>query len=575
MNYKKLLATHLEAKLEGIDKEAIADLVEYPPNPQMGDLSMPCFKLSKQLRRSPQVIAEELASGWQEHPAVLKVEAVAGYFNVFLQPWHVASSVVNEVLQLQDRYGSQNIGQGRNIVIDFSSPNIAKTFHIGHLRSTMIGNAIYKIHEFLGYNCIGINHLGDWGTQFGKLIVAYKQWGEESTVEAEGIGELQRLYIKFHDEAEQRPELEDEARSMFVKLEQGDEDAIKLWKWFVEISLKEFEKMYELLGVTFDSYAGESFYNDKMAAIVQELKAKKLLEEDEGAQLVRLDAFNMPPALMIKKDGGTLYHTRDVTAAVYRQQTYDFEKCIYITDAGQSLHFQQWFKVIELMGYEWYDKLVHVPFGKVSLEGAKLSTRKGNVIRLEELLTLAIEKTNEIIEQKNPSLENKAETARDVGVGAIIFSDLSNNRIKDIVFSWEEALNFEGETGPYVQYTHARASSVLRKAGDRAVEEQVQLPEELVMQAAVLLDNPAEQGLLKQLYYFKERLEQAMLKLEPSIVSRYLVDLAQSFNRFYHECPILVEDAVLRQARLALVRSTQITIRNGLALIGLQAPEKM
>ncbi|NHN31113.1 arginine--tRNA ligase [Paenibacillus agricola] len=573
MNYKQLLASQLEGKLEGVDTGAIADLIEYPPNPQMGDLSMPCFRLSKQLRKAPQAIAEGLAASWQEHPAVLRVEAISGYFNVFLQPGHVASSVIGEILEQNERYGSQNIGQGRNIVIDFSSPNIAKTFHIGHLRSTMIGNAIYKIHEFLGYNCIGINHLGDWGTQFGKLIVAYKQWGEESTVEAEGIGELQRLYIKFHDEAEQKPELEDEARSMFVQLEQGDEEAIKLWKWFVAISLKEFEKMYELLGVSFDSYTGESFYNDKMAAIVEELKEKKLLEEDEGAQLVRLDAFNMPPALMLKKDGGTLYHTRDVTAAVYRQQTYDFEKCIYVTDAGQSLHFQQWFKVIELMGYGWHDKLVHVPFGKVSLEGAKLSTRKGNVVRLEELLTLAIEKTKEIIEQKNPNLENKAETAQEVGVGAIIFSDLSNNRVKDIVFSWEDALNFEGETGPYVQYTHARASSVLRKAGDRVAGEQ--LPLKLNEQDAALLDQPTEQALLKQLYYFKERLEQAMQKLEPSIVSRYLVDLAQSFNRFYHECPILVEDAALRQARLAVVRSTQITIHNGLALIGLKAPEKM
>ncbi|MEK3909680.1 arginine--tRNA ligase [Paenibacillus sp. FSL H7-0331] len=573
MDYKHLLATQLGSQLEGVDEATIMELIEYPPNPQMGDLSMPCFKFSKLLRRAPQAIAEELATSWKEHPAVQRVEAVAGYFNVFLQPGHLASSVIGEILEQQDRYGSQNIGQGRNIVIDFSSPNIAKTFHIGHLRSTMIGNAIYKIHEFLGYHCVGINHLGDWGTQFGKLIVAYKLWGEQATVEAEGIGELQRLYIKFHDEAEQNPELENEARLCFVRLEQGDEEAIKLWKWFVEISLKEFEKMYELLGVKFDAYTGESFYNDKMAAIVEELKVKNLLEEDEGAQLVRLDDYNMPPALMIKKDGGTLYHTRDVTAAVYRQATYDFEKCIYVTDAGQSLHFQQWFKVIELMGYDWHNRLVHVPFGKVSLEGAKLSTRKGNVIRLEELLTQAIEKTSEIIEQKNPDLDNKAAIAQEVGVGAIIFSDLSNNRIKDIVFSWEEALNFEGETGPYVQYTHARASSVLRKAGERAVGEE--LPLKLENHAADLLVNASEQALLKQLYVFKERLEQSAQKLEPSVVSRYLVDLAQSFNRFYHDSPILIEDAALRQARLALVRCTQITIRNGLTLIGLKAPEKM
>ncbi|MCS7460089.1 arginine--tRNA ligase [Paenibacillus doosanensis] len=572
MDYKNILASQLASQLEGVTAESIAELIEYPPNPQMGDLSMPCFKLSKQLRKAPQAIAEELKANWQGHPAIQRVEAVSGYLNVFLDPAGFASGVIGEVLEKRERYGSQNIGQGRNIALDFSSPNIAKAFHIGHLRTTMIGNAIYKIYEFLGYNCIGINHLGDWGTQFGKLIVAYKLWGDKDAVEAEGIDELQRLYVKFHDEADVKPELEDEARAWFVKLEQGDEEALGLWKWFVEISLKEFQKIYDLLGVRFDSYAGESFYNDKMAAVVDELKQKNLLEEDGGALLVRLDDYNMPPALMIKKDGGTLYHTRDVTAAIYRKNTYDFDKCVYVTDAGQSLHFQQWFKVIELMGYDWADKLVHVPFGKVSLEGAKLSTRKGNVIRLEELLTQAIEKTKAIIEEKNPNLENKDEVARQVGVGAIIFNDLSNNRIKDIVFSWDVALNFEGETGPYVQYTHARACSVLRKAngGDG-----IEFARQAAQLDASLLPDAASQGLLKQLYLFSERVEQAMHKLEPSVVSRYLVDLAQAFNRFYHECPILVDDQALREARLALVKCVQITLRNGLGLIGLEAPEKM
>lgn len=568
MNVKIWLAEQLAGKLEGVSSEGIAELIEYPPNPQMGDLSLPCFKLSKQLRKAPQAIAEELKANWQEVPAVQRVEAVSGYFNVYLEPAAFAGDVINEVLAQQDRYGSQNIGQGRRIVIDFSSPNIAKTFHIGHLRSTVIGNALYKIFNFLGYESVGINHLGDWGTQFGKLIVAYKLWGNREAVEADGITELQRLYVKFHDEADVKPELEDEARSWFVKLEQGDEEALKLWKWFVDISLKEFQKMYDLLGVKFDSYAGESFYNDKMAAIVEELKEKKLLDEDEGAMLVRLDEYDMPPALMIKKDGGTLYHTRDVTAAIYRKNTYDFEKAVYVTDAGQSLHFKQWFKVIELMGYDWAKQLVHVPFGKVSLEGAKLSTRKGNVINLEELLTKAIEKTREIIEEKNPNMEDKDEVARKVGVGAIIFNDLSNNRIKDIVFSWDEALNFEGETGPYVQYTHARACSVLRKADGVQVTG-------LEPSQAELLSNPEAMGVVRTLYLFKERVEQAMNKLEPSIVSRYLVDLAQSFNRFYHECPILVDDAELRKARLALVESVRITLKNGLRLIGLEAPEKI
>ncbi|MCZ8514367.1 arginine--tRNA ligase [Paenibacillus filicis] len=568
MNVKQWLAEQLAGKLEGLTAETVAELIEYPPNPQMGDLSLPCFKLSKQLRKAPQAIAEELKAAWGEQPAVQRVEAVSGYFNVFLEPSSFAAGVLNEVLKKQDRYGSQNLGQGRKIVLDFSSPNIAKTFHIGHLRSTVIGNALYKIFEFLGYKSVGINHLGDWGTQFGKLIVAYKLWGNQEAVESDGISELQRIYIKFHDVAEEKPELEDEARAWFVKLEQGDEEALKLWRWFVDISLKEFQKMYDLLGVTFDSYAGESFYNDKMAAIVDELKEKSLLEEDEGAMLVRLDEYDMPPALMIKKDGGTLYHTRDVTAAVYRKHTYDFEKAVYITDAGQSLHFKQWFKVIELMGYDWANRLVHVPFGKVSLEGAKLSTRKGNVINLEELLTKAIEKTREIIEQKNPNMENKDEVARKVGVGAIIFNDLSNNRIKDIVFSWDEALNFEGETGPYVQYTHARACSVLRKADSAPATA-------LEPSLAKHLSGSEAMGVVRELYLFKERVEQAMHKLEPSIVSRYLVDLAQSFNRFYHECPILVDDAELRAARLALVECVRITLKNGLALIGLEAPEKI
>ncbi|MEK8130507.1 arginine--tRNA ligase [Paenibacillus filicis] len=568
MNYKEWLAGQTATRLEGVSEEALAEWIEYPPNPQMGDLSLPCFKLSKQLRKAPQQIAESLVQGWEGNPLVERVEAVSGYFNVFLNKSAYATEVVGEVLAQGERFGSQNIGQGRSIPIDYSSPNIAKTFHIGHLRSTVIGGALYRIFNFLGYKSVGINHLGDWGTQFGKLIVAYKLWGDKDAVEADGIAELQRIYVKFHDEADVRPELEDEARAWFVKLEQGDEEATKLWRWFVEISLKEFHKMYDLLGVKFDSYAGESFYNDQMAAVLEELKAKSLLEEDGGALLVKLEDYNMPPALMVKKDGGTLYHTRDVTAAIYRKKTYDFEKAVYVTDAGQSLHFQQLFKVIELMGYDWAKQMVHVPFGKVSLEGAKLSTRKGNVINLEELLTKAIEKTREIIEEKNPELENKEEVARQVGVGAIIFNDLSNNRVKDIVFSWDEALNFEGETGPYVQYAHARACSILRRA---EADASVSTPD------LGLLTDPSEQGLVRELYIFRERVVQAMDKLEPSIISRYLIDLAQAFNRFYRECPILKSDvpADVKNARLALVKAATIVLTSGLALIGLEAPEKM
>jgi arginyl-tRNA synthetase len=567
MNVKQQIAERLAPLIQGMDGEEICGLLEYPPNPEMGDVSLPCFKLSKTMRKAPQAIAEELKNAFPSDPAVQKVDAVSGYLNFYLEPAPFARALIGEILGAGERYGSQTTGQGKTIVIDYSSPNIAKPFHIGHLRSTVIGNALYNIFSYLGYRCVGINHLGDWGTQFGKLITAYKHWGSEEKIEQEGIGELLRLYVKVHEEAEQDPALEDEARAWFVKLEQGDEEALRLWRWFIDISLKEFEKIYSLLGVRFDSYAGESFYNDKMAAVVDELNAKGLLEEDEGAKIVRLDAFHMPPAIMIKKDGGTLYHTRDVTAAIYRKNTYDFDKAIYVTDYAQSLHFQQWFKIIELMGYDWAKDLIHVPFGRVSLESGKMQTRKGNVIKLEELLRQAIDKTLEIIESKNPGMENKEEVARQVGVGAVIFSDLSGNRIKDIVFSWEEALNFDGETGPYVQYTHARTCSLLRKAG-----EDVSDPANLSVER---LDDPASRMVLKELYLFPERIEQAMEKLEPSVISRYLIDLSQSFNRFYHDCPILVEDRELRAARLALVKCVRLTLRAGLKLIGLETPEQI
>jgi arginyl-tRNA synthetase len=570
-NYKKLIASIISPLLGGITEHDITLLLEYPPDPEMGDLSLPCFKLSKILRKSPQVIADEL-KGQIRNVAIDRIDSVSGYVNIFLNKVKLAETIVNGILSEGDRYGSQDIGKGKTVVIDYSSPNIAKPFHVGHLRSTVIGNALYQIFSFLGYKCVGINHLGDWGTQFGKLIVAYRLWGKAEDLDKGGIDELLRLYVKFHDEAEGNSILEDEARAWFLKMEQGDKEALGLWNWFVEISLKEFQKIYELLGVQFDSYDGESFYNDKMGPFIQELRNKNLLEEDEGAWLIRLNEYNMPPVLILKKDGSSLYHTRDITAAIYRKKTYKFDKAIYVTDYAQNLHFQQWFKIIELMGYEWSKDLVHVAFGRVSLEGMSLSTRKGNVVKLEDLLRQSINKIKDIIETKNPNLENKDEVAQQIGVGAVIFNDLSGNRIKDIVFSWEEALNFEGETGPYVQYAHARACSVLRKAnGGRDMN----LSKNGYGIDPALLQNPEAVGVLKELYLFTERIEQSMQKLEPSIVCRYLVDLAQAFNRFYHECPILVDDLSLRTARLALVKCVQITLRNGLRLIGLQSPEKI
>jgi len=464
IHWKKQIAEQLASAISDVSAEDLASWLEYPPDPDLGDIALPCFRLSKQLRKPPQTIAEELKGGLNG-PHIERVEAISGYLNIFLDKRHFAGEVIGGVLRGRDRFGSRDIGRGRTIVIDFSSPNIAKPFHVGHLRSTVIGNALYRIHRFLGHNVIGINHLGDWGTQFGKLIVAYRKWGGAEAVEQGGIDELLRLYVKFHDEAEREPALEDEARAWFARLERGDEEARKLWQWFVDISLAEFKRNYGLLGVEFDFCTGESFYNDKMDAVIGELRSKGLLVEDEGAWIVRLDDYGMPPAIMLKKDGSSLYHTRDVAAAIYRKQTYDFDKAIYVTDYAQNLHFQQWFKIIELMGYDWAGDLVHVPFGRVSLEGASLSTRKGNVVKLEELLTQAIGKIRTIMETRGFNADDKDEVARQVGVGAVMFNDLSGNRIKDVVFSWEDALNFDGETGPYVQYTHARACSVLRKAG--------------------------------------------------------------------------------------------------------------
>lgn len=571
-DFKYVLAEKIASRLTGFDSQDIAHLMEVPPNPEMGDLSLPCFKLSKQLKKSPQLIANELKE-YLEDDMIERIDTVSGYLNMTFNKSILAGHVIQNVLKSGEKYGSRNLGKGKTVVIDFSSPNIAKPFHVAHLRSTVIGHALLQIFSFLGYKCVGINHLGDWGTQFGKLIVAYKLWGNADEIRSKGIDELLRLYVKFHEEAEKDPALEDQARTWFSKLEQGDESALKLWKWFVEISMVEFQKIYELLGVRFDSYAGESFYNDKMLQVIEALKEKELLVEDEGAWIVKLDEYNMPPALMLKRDGSSLYHTRDVAAAIYRKQTYDFEKAIYVTDYAQNLHFKQWFKVLELMGYDWAKNLEHVAFGRVTIDGARLATRKGNVIKLEDLLQKAIDKTKEIIEARNPALENKDEVAKQVGVGAIVFNDLKGNRITDINFTWEEALNFDGETGPYVQYTYARTCSVIRKARQ---EKGFEITSESAQQVdAALLQNDEAIAVIKTLQLFEERIVLAMNKLEPSIITRYLIDLAQDFNRFYHACHILVEDSELCKARLAVVQCVNITLKNGLKLIGLEAPEKI
>lgn len=561
LEVSKLLSPYIA----NMEVQQIYEMLEVPPNSEMGDLALPCFKLSKVMRKSPVQIAQDLAAVIPLGNVIDRIDALSGYLNIFLDKSIFINKILSWVLSAKESYGSSEMGKGKNIVVDFSSPNIAKPFHIGHLRSTAIGNSLYKIFEFSGYNCIGINHLGDWGTQFGKLIVAYKKWGNEDKVKTGLIKELVSLYVKFHEEVEKDPSLDDEARAWFVRLEQGDKEALSLWRWFIDISLEEYQKVYELLDVKFDSYNGEAFYNDKMASIIDELREKKLLEESQGALIVNLDEEGMPPCLILKTDGSTLYATRDITAAIYRKNTYNFEKCIYVTGVSQSLHFQQWFKVIEKMGYDWHKDLHHVPFGTVSIGGEKLATRTGNVILLEDILSEAMKKTLEIIDAKNPDLEDKYEIARQMGVGAVIFSDLSSNRIKDVSFSWEEILNFDGETGPYVQYTHARACSLIRKSKSDVTSEF----------DSNLISNKEEFQLTKTLAAFPDKVKMALEELEPSILTRYLVDVAQDFNRFYHEHSILVEDAALRNARLALVTATKTTLANGLALIGLHAPEKV
>ena len=564
-DFKLAIANCLKEKIEDLTLEEIVALIEVPPNKEMGDFAFPCFKLAKVFRKAPNMIAADLAENIEANGAISKVMPLGGYVNFFVNKSQLAKTVINDVLTKKEKYGHSDLGQEKAVVIDFSSPNIAKPFHIGHIRTTVIGNALYKIYDSQGYNVVRVNHLGDYGTQFGKLIVAFKLWGSKEAVEANPIPELLKLYVKFHEEAEQKPEMEDEARAWFTKLENGDEEAKALWQWFRDESLKEFARVYDLLDIEFDSYAGESFYSDKMDSVIETLKDKKLLVQSQGTNVVDLEEFNMPPALITKNDGSTLYMTRDLAAAIYRKNTYDFDKCIYVVGSQQSLHFQQLFKVLELMGYEWSKDLIHVPFGMVALEEGTMSTRKGRVVFLEDVLKQAVEKTKEIVLSKNPNAKNVEQIAKQVGVGAVVFQELSNSRIKDYTFSWSRTLSFEGETGPYVQYTHARCCAVLRKAEEEVTTD---------INYDLLSDGDGAE-VLKVIGSFNKSILAAMRKNEPHIITRFVLDLAQAFNKFYHDNPILVEDAELRKARLALVAATRQTIENALALLGMHAPERM
>ncbi|WP_312094815.1 arginine--tRNA ligase [Aminipila sp.] len=571
INYKKKIAEIICESVEGLTLEEVMSMVEVPTDTKMGDYAFPCFKLAKALRKAPPLIAKDIAEKIAGNEAFEKVENVNAYVNMFLSRKGFMEEVVKEAVAEGDNYGRNTVGKDKTVIVEYSSPNIAKPFHIGHIRSTVIGNSIYKIYDFLGYETVRINHLGDYGTQFGKMIVAYRKWGNKEDVINAPIKTLLEYYTKFHVEVEKDPSLDDEARAVFTKLENGAPEEVELWQWFRDESLKEFNRVYDMLGISFDSYAGESFYSDKMGRIVGWLKDEKLLVESEGAQIVDLEQYGMSPALITKKDGSTLYITRDIAAAVYRKEHYNFYKNLYIVASQQNLHFQQWFKIVELMGCEWAKDCVHIPFGLVSLEEGTMSTRHGRVVFLEDVLSRAVEQTKEIIKEKNVATDNIDETAKMVGIGAVMFQELSNNRIKDYVFSWDKVLNFEGETGPYVQYTHARAASVLRKADAESVEKAKKVS--ALDMSHVLSDSAYD--LAKLIYQFPQVIIEAGDKYEPSVVTRHIVDIAQSFNRFYHDEYILVDDEAEKLAKLALVIAAKNTIKNGLYLLGIKAPEKM
>lgn len=571
IDLKNRIAQEINDESFGLEQSEIKDMLEIPTDNTMGDFAFPCFRLAKTLRKAPPLIAKDVAERISGSDIFEKVEQVNGYVNMFLNKRTFAEDLVKEVISTGSDYGRSDIGKGKKVIVEFSSPNIAKPFHIGHIRSTVIGNAIYKLYDETGYDTIRINHLGDYGTQFGKMIVAYRKWGSEDELKKDPIKSLLGYYTRFHREAENDPSLDEEAREAFARLEHGEKEETELWSKFRELSLSEFKRVYDMLGIEFDSYAGESFYSDKMPRFIDELKEKGLLEESQGAQIVDLEEYGMSPAIITKSDGSSLYVTRDIAAAVYRKEHYDFYKCIYVVASQQNLHFKQLKKVLELLGYDWQKDCVHVPFGLVSLEDGTMSTREGRVVFLEDVLNKAVEKTAEIIREKNPEDVDIDEISKEVGIGAVIFQELSNNRIKDYTFSWDKVLNFDGETGPYVQYTHARASSVLRKAGEDEVAKVMK--NDLVDYS--YLTSESAYHLIKLLYQVPEVIIDATEMYEPSILTRHLVDIAQSFNKFYHDEHILVDDENEKLAKLSLVAASRTVIANCLNLLGIKAPERM
>ena len=568
INFKKVIAYKI-SKVIDIDEKEIEGYIEVPSNKEMGDYSFPCFRLAKVLKKSPQIIAEELKEKLIfENEEITKVEVVNGYLNFFINNLQLVKEVLKEIDEKKDKYGSSDMGKGKNVVVDYSSPNIAKPFHIGHLRSTVIGNSLYKTYKFLGYNCIGINHLGDYGTQFGKLIEGYKRWGSEYNIEENPIDELTKIYVRINNLCKEDESVLEECRSNFKKLEEKDEYCVKLWNKFRELSLKEFQRIYDLLDVHFDSLNGEAFYSDKMDEVINILEKTGRLVESEGARVIELEEKQIPPCIIQKSNGSTTYATRDLAAILYRARNYDFDKALYLTSYEQILHFNQVFEVAKLLGLDekYTNNLIHVPFGMIQLKSGKMSTREGNVVKLEDLLKESISRVKEIIEKKNPELEDKEKIAETIGIGAVIFNDLYNSRMKDEIFDWDEMLNFNGETGPYLQYIYVRTNSILKKAG--------YIPELKDVDAQELNDEGAI-NIIKILYSFEDVIKQAAEKNEPYIIARYLINLAQAFSSYYNDHKIIVDDKKVQNSRLYITYGVNLVLKTGAMLLGMKMPERM
>jgi arginyl-tRNA synthetase len=565
MNPLKVEIIQLLESKTGLPFQEIDDLLEIPPREEMGDYAFPCFTLAKKLKKAPAAIAQQFANEITADQGIAKTEAAGAYLNFFLNRQTYVQAILTEIFRQKENFGSDKIGEGKTIVIDYSSPNIAKPFGIGHLRSTVIGQSLYLVFKRLGHPVVRVNHLGDWGTQFGKLLVAYRKWGKLEEYQKNPVNYLYELYTRFHQEAESATQLEDQAREEFRKLELGEKENTELWKKFREISLNEFKRVYDILGIEFDSYAGEAFYDSKIEVVLKELEEKKLTEVSQEALVVNLDKFNLPPCLIKKKDEATLYTTRDLAAAKYRHDTYKFHKSLYVVGSAQQLHFKQVFKVLELMNYDWAKECIHIDFGWVKFQEQILSTRSGHILLLEDVLRRSIQLVRDIIAEKNPDLEEKEAVANQVGIGAVVFAFLSRRRQKDFDFKWEEVLNFEGESGPYLQYTHARLCSLQKKYG-RPLSAEIDFEK---------IAGREEYLLAKLLELFPETIKNTAEQYEPHIIANYLLKLAGVFNTYYQNVRIITEDETATKAKMLLVYVTQIVLREGLKLLGIKAPEKM